>query len=210
MDQPPPRPEASSRVPQGRPPRRWLPAVAVLAVLMVTTAGGFVTAGALSEPAGPPVAIPGVVAVQPLSGWEAAEPGSVAGRPLVRLTRGSGTLVTVAWGPHSGDAASLAVEVRDELLGGSLDQLSVSETLTPVTLDQGVQGQRFTFVGIDRESSAAVEGTVTAVVAPDGVGVVFLGLAPEGLLAFVDGDLHTMVAEARFGAEAGAAVEGSP
>jgi hypothetical protein len=54
-------------------------------------------------------------------------------------------------------------------------------------------------VGIDADSGSAVEGEVTAVVSPEGQAVVFVGLAPEGLLAFVDGDLHTMVAAAVVG-----------
>ena len=120
-------------------------------------------------------------------------------RPVVRLTRGSGTLAVVAWGPFAGDPASLATEVRDELLAESLERLSVSDRLTAVSLDGGAPGQRFTFVGIDVESGGAVEGEVTAVVSPEGQGVVFVGLAPEGLLAFVDGDLHTMVADAVVG-----------
>jgi hypothetical protein len=184
------------------PGRRWLPAIAVLGVVLATTLGGFVAAAALSEPAGPPVGIPGAVSVQPLTGWEPAESGTAAQRPFVRLTRGSGTLVAVAWGPFAGDADALAVEARDELLEASLEQLTVSEVLTPISFDQGLEGRRFTFVGIERESNAAVEGEVSTVVAPDGQGVVFVGHAPEGLLAFVDGDFETMIAAAVVGAEA--------
>ena len=179
--------------------RRWLPALAVLGVVLVTTLGGFVAAAALAEPAG-------AARVDPRRRLGPAAHGLGAGRarlrgdrPFVRVTRGSGTLVTVAWGPFDGDAEALAVDVRDEVLEGSLDQLSVSEVLTPVVLDQGIEGQRFTFVGIDAESGAAVEGEVTTVVSPDGQGVVFVGLAPEGLLAFVDGDLRTMVSAAIVG-----------
>ena len=200
--EPPPGPEASAWMLRTRPARRWWPPIAVLGVVITTTLGGFVAASALSEPAGAPVSIAGVVAVQPISGWEPAEPGSVASRLFVRLTRGSGTLVVVAWGTVAGDAGLLAVEVRDDLLDASLDQLTVSDRLTPVAFDQGLRGQRFTFVGIDRESSTPVEGAVTTVVVPDGRGVVFVGLAPEGLLAFVDGDLHTMVTSAVVGPEA--------
>lgn len=194
----PSRPDVSSWMRRGAHDRRWLPPAAVLVVVLVTTLGGFVAAAALAEPTGPPVSIPGVVSVRPLTGWEPAAPGSVGDRPFVRVTRGSGTLAAVAWGP-SADAEALAVEVRDELLGESLDQLSVSEVLVPVTLDQGLEGRRFTFVGIDAESAAAVEGEVTTVISPDGQGVVFVGLAPEGLLAFVDGDIHTMVRRAIVG-----------
>lgn len=181
---------------RARSAHRWLPVTAVLGVVCVTSLGGFIVSAALSEPAGPPVSISGVVSVQPLSGWEPAEPGVVAERPVVRITRGSGTLVIVAWGPVTADAESLAGDVVDELLRDRLDRLTVSEVLTTVTLDQGLGAQRFTFVGIDRISGAAVEGEVTAVIALGGEGVVFVGLAPGGLLAFVDGDLHTMIAAA--------------
>jgi len=179
--------------------RRWLPTAAVLGVMLATTLGGFLTARALSDPVGAAVGVAGVVSVQPLTGWEAAEPGSVASRPFVRLSRGSGSLAAVAWGPSTGDAASLAVEARGDLLDESLEQLTVSETLSPVAFDRGLEGARFTFVGVDRASSTSVEGELTAVVAPGGQGVVFIGLAPEGLLAFVDGDLHTMIAAATLG-----------
>lgn len=198
----PPRPDTSAWMRRRGPGRRWLPAIGVLTVLSVTTLGGFVAAGALSEPVGAPVDIPGVVSVQPLSGWEPADPGTSAGRPFVRLTRGSGTLAAVAWGPFPADAAALAVEVRDRLLDDLLGQLTVSETLTPVVLDQGLEAQRFTFVGIDRESGVAVEGEVTTTVSSDGQGVVFVGLAHEGLLAFIAGDLHTMIGAAVVGQDA--------
>ena len=198
----PPRPDASAWMREGAPGRRFWPVFAVAGVVLATTLGGFVASAALSDPAGPPVGVPGAVSVQPLSGWEPADPGAAAGRPYVRLTRGSGTLVVVGWGPFAGDAVALAGEVRDELLAESLEQLSVSDRLTSVALDGGAVGQRFTFVGIDADSGGAVEGEVTAVVSREGQGVVFLGLAPEGLLAFIDDDLHTMVAAAALGPSA--------
>lgn len=179
--------------------RRWLPALAVLGVVLAVTLGGFVVAAALAEPAGRAVSIPGAVSVQPLSGWEPSQPGTLGGRPFVRLTRGNGALAAVAWGQAPGDAETLAIAVRDDLLGESLDRLTVSETLTPVALDQGLEGQRFNFTGVDRDSGSAVEGEVTAVVDATGQGVVFVGLAPEGLLAFIDGDLHTMIERATVG-----------
>ena len=171
-------------------------------MILATTLGGFLTARALSDPVGARVEIAGVVSIQPLSGWERVEPGSVGSRPFVGLSRGSGSLAAVAWGPVTGDAASLAVEARGELLEESLEQLTVSETLSAFAFDRGLEDARFTFVGVDRASGASVEGEVTAVVAPDGQGVVFIGLAPEGLLPFVDGDLHTMVAAAAVGSGA--------
>jgi hypothetical protein len=170
----------------------------VLGVLVVTSLGGFVVSAALSEPAGPPVSIPGEVSVQPLRGWEPTDAGVLSGRPVARLTRGSGTLTLVAWGPVTDDVASLAAEVVDVLLRDQLDRLSVSEALTPVAIG-GVEGGRFTFVGIDRGTGVAVEGEITAAVTAGGRGVVFVGLAPEGSLAFVDDDLHTMIFAATLG-----------
>ena len=192
------RPDASAAMRRAGPPRRWVPAIAVLAVMLATTLGGFVVSAVSSESTGPPVSIGGVVTVQPLSGWEPAEVGSIADRPTVGLTRGSGTLAALSWGPFMGGSEGLAVEVGRRL-PGSLDQLTVSELLTPIPFDEGLGGHRFTFVGVDRSSGAAVEGEVTTVVTPGGHGVVFVGLAPEGLLAFVDGDLHTMIATAVVG-----------
>lgn len=194
----PVRPDASGSM---RPPGtagRWLPATAVLGVLIVTSLGGFAVSAALSEPAGQPVSIPGEVSVQPLSGWEATDAGVISGRPVVRVTRGSGTLALVAWGPVVGDAASLAAEVVEVLLRDQLDRLSVSEELSSVVAG-GLEGGRFTFVGIDRGTGAAVEGEITAVVTPAGRGVVFVGLAPEGSLAFVDDDLRAMISTASLG-----------
>ncbi len=39
--------------------RTWLPTLAVLGVILVVVLGGYVTAAALSEPAGPPVSVGG-------------------------------------------------------------------------------------------------------------------------------------------------------
>ena len=47
------------------------------------------------------------------------------------------------------------------------------------------------------ETSQSIEGEVTVVVTPSGHGVVFNGWAPEGLLSFVRGDIHTMVLRAQ-------------
>lgn len=183
---------------RGATSRPWVPTLVVLGVVLSTTFGGYLTAGALSEPTGAPVSIPGAVSVRPLSGWQPAEPGSVAGRPFVRLSRGSATVVAVAWGPVAVAAESFAIEVRDDLLAEQLERLTVSETLSPVSFEQGLEGRRFTFVGIDRASGIAVEGEVTTVLAA-GRGVVFIGSAPEGLLATVDDDVRVMVAEASVG-----------
>jgi hypothetical protein len=178
--------------------RRWLPVLAVFGVIAFTTLGGYVAAALLATPAGPPVGFPGVVSVQPIAGWETAGPGSTEGHPYVILTRGIGTLVVVDWGPAT-DAESLSVDVVKELLGAEFEQLSVSDELEPVILADGTIATRFRFVGVDPQNGGSIEGEVTVVVTPSGRGVVFIGLAPEGQLAFIGGDLRTMVDKAQVG-----------
>lgn len=178
--------------------RRWLPTLIVFAVIVAVTAGGYVVAALLATPAGPPVGFPGVVSVQPIAGWGSAGSGTAGGRPTVSVSRGNGTLVVVDWGPAT-DPRTLAVDVVEAVLRPELSQLSVSDQLEPVTLADGTTGVRFRFVGVDPDSGGSVEGEVTTAVTPSGRGVVFIGLAPEGQLAFVDGDLHTMIDRARVG-----------
>lgn len=194
---PPTRPDAAPG--QVRPERRWLPVLAVLATILVVVAGGFVVAASLSEPDRSSVSIPGVVSVQPLSGWRVAGSGMIGDAPprrYVQLTRGSGDLSVVDWGPVTGDATSLADAV-DGVLRASFAQLSVSNTLTSIVSEDGLHGQRFTFVGVDPTSGASVEGEVSTFTDAGGRGVVFIALAPEGLLAYVDDDLHTMIDRAQ-------------
>jgi hypothetical protein len=180
-----------------REERRWIPALGVLGVLVFVVLGGYVVAAALSEPVGPPVAVGGVVAVQPLSGWGVADTAPLAGLPFARLTRGSGNLDLVVVPGYGGDATGLAKEYVDRVLSRQLSRLSVSSDLHPVTLQNGLLGQRLAYVGVS-DNGSSIEGEVTAFVSAGGDGVVFDGWAPEGLLTYVDGDLHTMAERAVF------------
>jgi len=51
---------------------------------------------------------------------------------------------------------------------------------------------RFSYVGVTSDSSESIEGEVTVVMTSSG-GVVFDGWAPEGLLQYALGDVHTMI-----------------
>lgn len=177
--------------------RTWLPTLAVLGVILVVVLGGYVTAAALSEPAGPPVSVGGIVTVQPLSGWEVATQASVGGLPFARLTRGNGNLDVVAVPGYRGSASALADEYVIRVLQEQLTRLQVSDDPETVALGSGLVGERFSYVGVT-DTGSSIEGEVTAVVTPAGDGVVFDGWAPEGLLAFVDGDVHTMTDRAVF------------
>ena len=174
--------------------RRLLPAMAVLGVVLTVLFGGYVIAAALSEPAGPPVDVGGVVKVAPLSGW------AVAGKPFVtpsvRLSRGGGTLDVAAF-EFDGDPASLLHQYLEQVKPHA-GQLSVG-AVEPVRLRSGVSGAQVHYVGAVGGVQTSSEGEVTAVVLPSGVGIVFDGWAPEGLLRFVLGDITTMIDRAEIG-----------
>jgi hypothetical protein len=194
-NEPPLRPDEALL--QRRLERRWWPTLAVAGVIVFVVLGGFVAAAALSEPAGAPVSVGSVVTVQPLTGWVTADQTSLGGIPFARLTRGGGNLDVAAFDGFDGSAAALAHDYVERVLNQELKRLSVSDALETVTLPDGSVAQRFHYVG-GTDAAQAVEGEVTAVVTPAGDGVVFDGWAPEGLLAFVDGDVHTMLDRAVF------------
>ena len=165
--------------------------VAIIGVILVVVLGGYVAAAALSEPVGPPVEIPEVLSVHPLSGWVFAGRGTFDGFRYVALTRGSGNLVAgVAAGAT--DAAGLADAYVEVVLSGQLSQLSVSRR-EDIQLLSGARGIRFGYVGVVADTSGSVEGEVTVVMSPAGHGIVFDGWAPAGLLAFVRSDIRTMI-----------------
>jgi hypothetical protein len=187
---PPPRPDGSDALGGAR--RRWLPTLVVLGVILTVVTGGYVVAAALSEPTGAPVDVGGVVLLQPLSGWRSAGSRVVQGFPFARITRGSGNLDTVVVPGAGGSDVSMATEYVDNVLRSQLRRLSVSDRPERVTLSSGESAVRLSYVGLT-DTGTSVEGEVTALVTPGGDGVVFDGWAPEGLLAFVDGDIDTMV-----------------
>ena len=93
---------------------------------------------------------------------------------------------------YGGTARSLATEYEDRVLSRQLSHLSVSSDLSSVRLRQGLVGERFSYIGVT-DTGSSIEGEVTVAVTNAGNGVVFDGWAPEGLLTFVDGDIHTMI-----------------
>lgn len=182
----------SSPSPSAAPARRgaiW-PVVVVATVIAIVVFGGYAVRGVLSSPTGPSVEVGGVVKVQPLSGWELV--GRLEDPPGVRLTRGSGSLDVVAV-PFSGDAQSLATEYVDSVLRPEADRLSVSSETGPVRLASGLEGVRIAYVGRFGRSQAPIEGEVTAVVSPSGVGVVFNVWGPTGVLRYIAEDARAMM-----------------
>ena len=180
-----------------RPSRGGWATLAVVATILVVVLGGYVVAAALSEPAGPPVGIGGVVGVRPLSGWVVADTTTLSFEraPSVQLTRGNGNLIVSARGRFEGSPGSLAEEYRT-FLSDHFSQLSVSNRLEPIRLRSGQSGVRFAYIGVFADTGTSVEGEVAVFVTSSGHGIVFNGWAPAGLLSFVRTDVRTMVSDA--------------
>ncbi len=189
-------PSRPDTAPDARHPSRGSGAtLAVFVVILVVVLGGYLTAAALSKPAGPPVGIAGVVSIRPLSGWVVADAPN--GVPTVNVTRGSGNLDTLVFVSGSADLRQLADRYID-VLSRKLSQLSVSRQLSAVRLSSGLRGVRFGYIGVAAGTGTSIEGEVTVVTA-SGHGVVFDGWAPAGLLSFVRSDIETMIDQAQVG-----------
>jgi len=170
-----------------------LPSFLVVVSILVVVFGGYVAAGALSEPAGPRVTVGGAVRVSPLSGWEVAQRFTNA--LGVGLTRGAGNLDVFA-ASFGGDVTDLAREYVNRVLEPDAVRLSVSPSTAPVRLRSDLEGVRLHYVGLFGRGQAPVEGEVTVLVTSSGTGVVFDAWAPQGLLQYVIDDTRTMIEDA--------------
>jgi hypothetical protein len=194
---PPPRPDAAART--MRREHRWLPTLAVAAIIVAVVLGGYVTADELSPPASQIRTVAGAVTVVPASGWSFVEDLGAPGGAGARFTRGAGTFDVFAGRAAGGDAAALArTYVVGSLEAGATGPLTVSPDLRAVQLGGGITGARLSYVGVFDQSGVPIEGEVTAAIAPSGAGVVFDGWAPQGQLQFVLDDVHAMEEGATF------------
>ena len=200
----PARPDASARATTTR--RRWLPTLLVGATIVVTVLGGFVIAEALPPPAVRPLTLADVLTVRPLPGWEVVrrddasiptDAGDVTGE-FAQLTRGSGALDVLALPGVGAEPSAIAALYADGVLGHQLERLSVSQARS-VVLRSGLRGVRFGYIGSEPSSGAAIEGTVTAVVAPSGDAAVFDGWAFQGQLELIAEELAAMIDGAEVG-----------
>ena len=200
----PARPDASARASTIR--RRWLPTLLVAATIVVTVLGGFVIAEALPPPEVRPLTLADVLTIRPLPGWEVVRredasiptaAGDVSGE-FAQLTRGSGALDLLALPGVGADPSAIAELYADGVLGHQLERLSVSQARS-VVLRSGLRGVRFGYIGSEPSSGAAIEGSVTAVVAPSGDAVVFDGWAFQGQLELIAEELAAMIDRAEVG-----------
>jgi hypothetical protein len=164
--------------------------VGVLVVIAAVLFGGYAVAGSIAAEG--PVDVAGVVRVFPLPGWELATRFDQP--PGVRLARGSVNL-DVATVSFTGSAEDLLREYVAGALETEAEQLSVSP-VGAVALRSGLRGVRVTYVGSFGKVQVPIEGTLTTVVSPSGVGVVFDGWASSGLLRSALGDIETMIERA--------------
>lgn len=187
------------------PARRWFPAVIVAIVMSVTVLGGFVVAEALPAPEVSPIALGGILTIRPLPGWEVVRretttlpspSGTVVSGEFAQLTRGSGALDLLALPGVGGTALELADLYAAEVLTGQLERLSVSDVVERIVLRNGREAVRFGYIGSEPQTGAAIEGSVTVVVAPSGNGAVFDGWAFQGQLQLISGELVAMIESA--------------
>ena len=173
--------------------RRWIPAIALAAVLAAVTSGGYLTSDALGEIRGGAVAVGTSVRVTPFPGWELA--GRSTDPDRIRLTSGSTSLDVAAF-PFDGTDVDLLGRYVDNILEPDAEQFRVSEAVEPVRLASGLTGSRIAYVGLFGDVQAPIEGEVTAVVSPTGQGVIFDGWAPAGQLQFEIDEIDAMIERA--------------
>lgn len=186
----PPRPDEAPA--QRRAERRWLPALGVVAVILVVTGGAQVVGGAIAG-APEPVVVGQTVTVLPEPGWTVVSASGDAGAGQALLARGSASLLVIAVPTGSGPAQELATGYA-EALDDRFAQLTIGEAAA-----DGAEAVRFGYVGVTGDG-VAVEGVVTAFADPEtGAGAIFDGFAPKGSLGAAIGDLRTMVETAEVG-----------
>jgi hypothetical protein len=188
---PPPPPLPSRRE------RRWVPVIAVAAVLFVVVVGGSITEDALAKSRQPPVGVAGLVSVRPLSGWEFAGRANVKGIPDLRLTRGNGNLDVLVTTFPGGDESLVRAYLHD-IVAPQARQLQVSATFERVEIGHGRVASRARYIGLFGDRASPIEGDVTGLIV-DGHAILFDGWAPAGVYEYVRDDVHHMIDDARIG-----------
>jgi len=172
---------------------RWLPVLAVIAVIGLVDGGGKL-AGGPAGTAGPVREVGGPLRIAPLPGWAAAE-AQGAPHPELTLTRGGVTLDVVAVPGFGGSPEELATRYANEVLHARLDDLTIGQPAVGA-LASGTPTLRFGYIGV--VDGVPVQGVVTIAVGETS-GAVFDAFAPKGDLAWAGADLDTMIRDAAVG-----------
>jgi hypothetical protein len=182
--------------PTVRPPReaKWLPTIAVFAVLLFVTLGGFLLGG---DPGGigdtgqttlvGPISVSSEVRFRPADGWVIEEQSE----GQVRVVGEIGALYVVS-GTAPGGPEALLQEYESTVLEPQASQLSVSEP-EPVALAGAAAAVRISYVGLFEGVGTPLEGEITAAASAQGNGAVLDGWAPEGQFVAARSDVHAMV-----------------
>lgn len=129
--------------------------------------------------------VPGVT-IAAVEGWEVVDrytqPVEGGEADAVRLSSGAASLDVLS-GSYSGSPDDLFLLYVEQVLSPHAEQIQVSEQLETFTTDQGHRGARGFYLGVFLEVQAPIEGEVSAVVTPDGLGVITDGWTTEGQLA---------------------------
>jgi hypothetical protein len=173
--------EAPGRPPEPKP-RRWLPLLGLMGVIVFVTLGGFLFSGGAATPVfagdvevGTPVEVAQGVTIQPARGWEVTD--QVDDPPGVVLAGGSGRLLAGVPG-GTGSPEELLNFYVSGYLEPQASQLSVGDA-EPVSLPAGT-AVLASYAGVFEGVAVPLEGEVIAIVAPLGVGVVLDGWAQQG------------------------------
>jgi hypothetical protein len=178
--------------------RKWLPTLAALIIIAVVSLGGLVAVGdagetlADAEPrvGATPVVILGNATITPAEGWEVAE--RFRDPEGVRLTTGTATLDAVGL-PFDGSPEELFDDYLANVLTPQASQIHTAEQLEIVHLDIGFTAVRGFYFGVFGERNSSIEGELTTVLIPDGIGIVFDGWAETGSYRLVRDEVDTMV-----------------
>lgn len=174
-----------------------MPLLGVVVVILVVGFGGFVVAGEPRQVVDDPdpdtdplnrVEIIEGVSLAPVEGWEVVnryrQPVGENEIDAVRLGSGTASLDALV-GTFGGGAEDLFLIYVEEVLLPYADQLEVSDQLETFTTDQGHRGVRGFYLGVFPDVQAPIEGEISAVVTPEGVGMITDGWTTEGQLARV-------------------------
>ena len=177
-------------------PAKWLPLIALLAVMSFVTLGGFLFSGSSTETAvggdvetGPSVEVAHGVTIQPAGGWQVAD--QVQDPVGIVLEGGSGRLLVGVPG-GTGTPEELAAFYVSNYLEPQASQLSVGTT-EPISLPAG-PAVSVNYVGIFEGVEVPLEGEVIGIVSASGTAVVLDGWSSQGTYGPVHDQVVAMAA----------------
>lgn len=165
-----------------------LPVLCVALVMVAVVMGGYVIAGDLDTPR---LVVGRGISIRLAPGWEfVSRPGD--GQEGVRVTSGTGNL-DVALVPFVGQPEDLAMQYVDEVLRPGAGRLVVSKQVQRPRLRAGLEVARVSYTGAFGERPVSFEGTVTAVVLRERLGVVFDAWSDQGQYGSIEKDISAMI-----------------